>query len=79
MAPNDSRGVPSSGEKLVVEGYTLINDGNAMPVEYLFEDPVYLTEPVEMSSTFFVDPDYPRPELRSRPPRQVPSPDSGVS
>ena len=52
-------GVPSSEAKHVVERYSLIDDGNGLQVEYTFEDPVYLTEPVEMASTFFVDPGYP--------------------
>ncbi len=52
-------GVPSSDQKRVVQRYTLINDGNGLRVDMTFEDPVYLTEPVEMSATFFVDPGYP--------------------
>ena len=39
-----------SDEKHVIERYTLIDGGNRMQVEYTFEDPVYLTEPVSMSS-----------------------------
>ena len=52
-------GVPSSDAKHVVERYTLLDDGRRMQVDYTFEDPVYLTEPVNMSTTFFVDPGYP--------------------
>ena len=52
-------GVPSSDAKRVVERYTLLDDGRRMRVDYTFEDPVYLTEPVNMSTTFFVDPGYP--------------------
>ena len=52
-------GIPSSDEKRVTERYTLIDGGNRMQVEYTFEDPVYLTEPIAMASTFFVDPGYP--------------------
>ena len=52
-------GLRSSADKHVVERYTLIDGGNRMQVEYTFEDPVYLTEPVAMSSTFFTDPGYP--------------------
>ena len=52
-------GISSSEAKHVVERYSLTNDGNALQLEYSFEDPVYLAEPVEMTSTFFVDPGYP--------------------
>ncbi len=52
-------GVPSSDEKHVVERYTLIDDGNRLQLEYTFEDPEYLAEPVAMSRTFFLDPGYP--------------------
>lgn len=52
-------GLHSSDEKHVMERYTLIDGGNRMQVEYTFEDPLYLTGPVTMSSTFFVDPGYP--------------------
>ena len=52
-------GVPSSAEKHVVERYTLTEGGNQMQLEYTFEDPVYLTDSVAMSGTFFVDPGYP--------------------
>ncbi len=52
-------GIPSSDEKHVTERYTLIDGGNRLQVEYTFEDPVYLTEPIAMASTFFADPGYP--------------------
>ena len=52
-------GVPSSEAKHVVERYTLLDGGRRMQVEYTFEDPVYLTEPVTLSAAFFVDPGYP--------------------
>ena len=52
-------GVPSSEQKRVVERYMLANDGRRFEVEYLFEDPVYLTEPMEMAITFFLDAGYP--------------------
>ena len=52
-------GVPSSAEKHVVERYTLAEGGNRLELEYTFEDPVYLTDPVSMSGAFFVDPGYP--------------------
>jgi hypothetical protein len=52
-------GVPSSDQKHVVERYTLTNDGRRLEVETLFEDPVYLTEPMEMATTFFLDAGYP--------------------
>ncbi len=52
-------GLPSSADKHVVERYTLTDGGNGLRVEYTFEDPVYLTEPVTMSDVFFLDPGYP--------------------
>ena len=52
-------GVPSSDLKHVVERYLLLDGGRRMQLEYMFEDPVYLAEPVTMSATFFVDPGYP--------------------
>ena len=52
-------GVSSSDRKRVVERYTLTDGGNRMQVEYMFEDPVYLAEPVTLSSSFFIDPEYP--------------------
>lgn len=52
-------GVPSSDLKHVVERYSLLDGGRRMQIDYTFEDPVYLTEPVNMSATFFVDPGYP--------------------
>ena len=52
-------GVPSSDQKHVVERYTLTNNGRRLEVETLFEDPVYLSEPMEMATTFFLDAGYP--------------------
>ncbi len=52
-------GVPSSDLKHVVERYSLFDGGRRMQVEYTFEDPVFLTEQVTLSATFFVDPGYP--------------------
>ncbi len=51
-------GVPSSDRKHVVERYTLAA-GNRLSVEYTVEDPVYLTEPVTLSATYFLDAEYP--------------------
>ena len=52
-------GVSSSEFKRVVERYSLLDDGSRMQVEYMFEDPVFLAEPVTMRTSFFVDPGYP--------------------
>ena len=52
-------GVSSSDLKHVIERYSLLDGGRRMQVEYTFEDPVFLTEPVTMSASFFVDPGYP--------------------
>lgn len=35
------------------------DDGSGLQVDYTFEDPVYLTEPVELARTFFLDAGYP--------------------
>ncbi len=52
-------GVSSSNHKHVVERYTLVEGGNGMQVVYTVEDPVYLSEPVALSTSFFIDPGYP--------------------
>ena len=52
-------GVSSSDQKHVVERYSMIDDGSGLQVDYTFEDPVYLTEPVELARTFFLDAGYP--------------------
>lgn len=51
-------GVSSSDQKHVVERYSLVDDGNGLQLDYMFEDPVYMTEPVELDGTFFLDPGY---------------------
>jgi hypothetical protein len=38
-----ARGVPSSEQKHVVERYSLLDDGRRLRMEYVLEDPVYLT------------------------------------
>jgi hypothetical protein len=55
-------GVSSSEKKHLVERFTLIDDGHRLRLDYVIEDPVYLTEPVSMSVTFSLNPDYPWPE-----------------
>ncbi|MYF70315.1 MAG: hypothetical protein F4053_00650 [Proteobacteria bacterium] len=39
-------GVPSGGQKRVMERYTLIEGGTRMAVEFVLEDPEYLAEPM---------------------------------
>jgi hypothetical protein len=51
-------GVPSSEEKHVVERYSLVHDGSGLQLDLMFEDPIYMTEPVELASTFFLDTGY---------------------
>jgi len=52
-------GVSSSEKKHLVERFKLIDDGRRLQLDYVMEDPVYLTEPVSMSVTFSLNPDYP--------------------
>lgn len=52
-------GVSSSEEKHLTERFTLLDDGHRLRLDYTIEDPVYLTEPVSMSVTFSLNPDYP--------------------
>ena len=40
------RGVPSGAERHVVERYTLSDDGTMVTIDYVVEDPEYLTEPI---------------------------------
>lgn len=42
-------GVPSGGQKHVVEQYTLLEGGTRMAVEFMLEDPEYLAEPMTHS------------------------------
>ena len=51
-------GVSSSDEKHVVERYSLVHDGSGLQLDFMLEDPVYMTEPVELASTFFLDTGY---------------------
>ncbi|MFL2553261.1 MAG: DUF6152 family protein [Candidatus Rariloculaceae bacterium] len=51
-------GVPSSTEKHVVERYSLVGEGNGLQIETMFEDPVYMTDPVEFVSSFVLDSGY---------------------
>jgi hypothetical protein len=39
-------GVPSGGQKHVVERYRLSEDGRSIELEFMLEDPEYLTEPM---------------------------------
>ena len=52
-------GVSSSEQKHLVERFTLLDDGHRLKFDYTIEDPVYLTEPVSLSQTFSLNPDYP--------------------
>jgi len=52
------RGAPSSPEKLLVERYTLSDDGQRVDVEYWFEDSVYMTERVSATGEMFLKPGY---------------------
>ena len=52
------RGAPSGLGKHVVEQYTLADDGMTMAVEFTFEDPEYLTEPVSGSGSMAFRPGY---------------------
>ncbi|MEE3197190.1 MAG: DUF6152 family protein [Pseudomonadota bacterium] len=51
-------GVSSSEEKHVVERYSLVHDGSGLQLDLMFEDPVYMTEPTKLASTFFLDTGY---------------------
>ncbi len=42
----NGRGIPSGQQRHVVERYTLSDDGKTVRLDYFFEDPEYLTEPV---------------------------------
>jgi hypothetical protein len=55
-------GVSSSEKKHLLERFTLIDDGRRLQLDYVIEDPVYLTEPLSMSTTFSLSPDYPWPD-----------------
>jgi hypothetical protein len=39
-------GIPSGGQKHVVERYTLTEDGTRIEMEFMLEDPEYLAEPM---------------------------------
>ncbi len=52
------RGAPSGLQKHVVEQYTLTDDGLSLEVEYTFEDPEYLAEPVTESGSMPLNPGY---------------------
>jgi hypothetical protein len=42
----NGRGIPSGPQRHAVERYTLSDDGTTVRLDYVFEDPEYLTEPV---------------------------------
>lgn len=42
----NGRGIPSGPQRHSVERYTLSDDGTTVTIDYLIEDPEYLTEPV---------------------------------
>ena len=52
-------GVPSSAQKHLVERLTLTDQGRRIRYEYTIEDPVYLAEPVTLSTTLGLDVGYP--------------------
>jgi hypothetical protein len=52
-------GVSSSERKHLVERFTLTEEGRRMQFEYTIEDPVYLTEPITLSTTLALDTGYP--------------------
>ena len=52
------RGAPSGLQKHVIERYTLADDGMKIDVEYTFEDPEYLSEPVSDSGSMAFRPEY---------------------
>jgi len=52
------RGAPSGLQKHVSERYTLSSDGLRLDVEYTFEDPEYLAEPVTESGFMLLNPGY---------------------
>ncbi len=45
--PGTGRGIPGSGEKHVVERYTLSDDGREVQVDIVLTDPEYLAEPLQ--------------------------------
>ena len=51
-------GAPSGTRMHLVERYTLADDGMRLDVEYRFEDPEYLTEPVAVTGEMFLKPGY---------------------
>jgi len=52
-------GVSSSEQKHLVERLTLKEEGRRLEIQYTIEDPVYLAEPVSISTTLALDIDYP--------------------
>jgi len=52
-------GLSSSEQKHLVERFTLVDGGRQLRLDYTIEDPVYLTEPISLSQTFSLNPDYP--------------------
>ncbi|MFL2546901.1 MAG: DUF6152 family protein [Candidatus Rariloculaceae bacterium] len=52
-------GVSSSAEKHLLERLTLTEEGRRMEISYTIEDPVYLTEPVSLTTTLALDVGYP--------------------
>ena len=52
-------GVSSSTQKHLVERLTLTDEGRRMEIQYTIEDPMYLTEPVSLTTTLALDIGYP--------------------
>jgi len=52
-------GVSSSTQKHLLERMTLMDEGSRMEIQYTIEDPMYLAEPVSLSTTLALDVGYP--------------------
>jgi hypothetical protein len=42
-------GIPSGAQKHIVERYSLSEDGTTLSIDYVLDDPEYLSEPVRAS------------------------------
>jgi len=52
-------GVSSSEQKHLVERLTLTDGGRRLEIQYTIEDPVYLSEPLSLTTTLALNADYP--------------------
>ena len=55
-------GVSSSEKKHLLERFTLSDDGRQLQLDYVLEDPDYLTEPLAMSQSFSLSANYTWPD-----------------